>query len=185
MTSKILSFCLCLFCVNSLIFSQTTVTKKIVLEELTASWCGLCPSGTLTFDEILTKYDHVIGVAHHVSDPMETINTNILANAYSGGGVNIFMLDRYLFEDANFVQFSFEAEPIMQRIEERLEQTALVSVGLENINFDATTRNLSLDVNANFYDNALFYNDLRINLWIIEDSISSTENAYHLSLIHI
>ncbi|MGB1205276.1 MAG: Omp28-related outer membrane protein [Chitinophagales bacterium] len=178
MKNKILYICLCFIFFTNLALAQTTVTKKIVLEELTASWCGLCPSGSLTFDNLLQQYDNVIGVAHHVSDPMATISTNELADAYSGGGVNIFMIDRYLFEDENFVQFSFEAEPIREKIEERLNQETIVSVGLENISFDATTRNLSLDVNANFYDNDLISNDLRINLWIIEDSISSLENAY-------
>lgn len=156
---------------------QAQVTKKVILEGLTASWCGLCPEGKLTYDSIMNHFDNVIGVGVHVHDPMANELTNALSNEFSGGGVNVFLLDRYLFEGRNFVQFTFQYEELAKKIEERLHTTAPVSVSIEDVQLDAENRQLTATVRADFYEN-LSGQDLRLNLWLTEDSITRNEIGY-------
>src|SRR5437773_8171756 len=47
-------------------------TKKVLIEELTASWCGYCPRGNHYWHYIDSVYSgKAIGVSIHVSDVME------------------------------------------------------------------------------------------------------------------
>lgn len=165
---------LSLFLFESL-FAQAT--KKVVLEDLTASWCGLCPEGKLTYDSIMANFDNVIGVGVHVSDPMSSDITDALSEEYSGGGVNVFLLDRHLFNDRNFVQFSFQYEPIAEKLAERLQSYSPVSVSIEELQFEEYSRELTVTVRADFHQN-MENQDLRFNLWLTEDSIMRNEGGY-------
>ncbi len=163
-----------------IVLSQSAIaqaTKKVVLEGLTASWCGLCPEGKLTYDSIMSHFDNVIGVGAHVHDPMSNELTNALSDEFSGGGVNVFLLDRYLFEGRNFVQFTFQYEELAEKMQERLHMTTPVSVSIENIKLDADNRQLTATIRADFYEN-LSEQDLRFNLWLTEDSIIQNEIGY-------
>ncbi|KAF5064427.1 Outer membrane protein Omp28 [anaerobic digester metagenome] len=46
-------------------------TKHVLVEELTGTWCQYCPRGIYFMDSLITTYPNVIGIAIHVSDPME------------------------------------------------------------------------------------------------------------------
>ncbi|MFK7907262.1 MAG: Omp28-related outer membrane protein [Chitinophagales bacterium] len=157
--------------------SYAQVTKKVVLEDLTASWCGLCPEGKLTYDSIMTNFDNVIGVGVHINDPMSNDITDALSEEYSGGGVNVFLLDRYLFEDRNFAQFSFQYEPLAEKLQERLDMTAPVSVSFEDLHFDEESRELTATVRADFHQD-IIDKDIRFNLLLTEDSIMRNEGGY-------
>ena len=164
----------------SLILLENTfaqATKKVVLEDLTASWCGLCPEGKLTYDSIMTNFDNVIGVGAHISDPMSNETTEELGEVYSGGGVNVFLVDRYLFDDRNFVQFSFQYEPLAEKLAQRLQMTAPVSVSFEEVHFDEQSRQLTATVRADFHQD-IAGKDLRFNFWLTEDSIMRNEGGY-------
>ncbi len=152
-------------------------TKKVILEDLTASWCGLCPEGKLTYDSLMANFDNVIGVGVHVSDPMSNDITDALSAEYSGGGVNVFLVDRHLFQDRNFVQFSFQYEPIAEKLNERLQSYSPVSVSIEDLQYDEFSRELIVNVQAHFHQN-MSDQDLRFNLWITEDSIVRNEGGY-------
>lgn len=156
-------------------FAQAT--KKVVLEDLTASWCGLCPEGKLTYDSIMTNFDNVIGVGVHVSDPMSNEITDELSKEYSGGGVNVFLIDRHLFPDRNFVQFSFQYEPIAEKLAERLQSYSPVSVSFEELQYEEYSRELTVTVRADFHQNMSNQN-MRFNLWLTEDSIMRNEGGY-------
>lgn len=161
---------------HSLSFAQAM--RKVVIEEITASWCGLCPSGIYTLHEILSQYpQQVIGVASHVSDPMETPESLEFANIYSGGGVNLFLLDRYLFPSEQFIQFTYEYEPLEEAILARFQMTAPISVSIENATYDKTTRELSATVTATAFQTIANHN-LKFNLWLTEDSVYSTQSGY-------
>jgi len=166
-----------LFLLLSMLGSLAQSNKNIILEEFTGSWCGLCPSGAVTFDQIEAQFNNVIGVAVHISDPMEASGSLSLSEMYTGGGVNMFLIDRHHFADASFIPFSFEYEPLATKINERLATPAPLVVNISDMQYEITTQKLSIDVEANII-NDINTGELRFNLWIVEDSVSSTNNGY-------
>lgn len=52
-------------------------TKKAVLEENTGEWCGWCPYGARTMEEIIVaNFGKVVGIGVHDGDPMEVSSYN-------------------------------------------------------------------------------------------------------------
>ncbi len=161
----------------TVIYSQAT--KKIVVEDLTASWCGLCPEGLVTMERVQNNFANIIPVSMHISDPMALPENEELSDVYSGGGVNLFLLDRYKFNDLQFVQFSFEYDLIAEKIQERLQMTAPVDVSVENLHFNPQNRQLTVTVRADFYS-SINNKNLRFNLWVVEDNVQKVgNNGYH------
>lgn len=175
--TKLIALTILVICAN-ITTTQAQVTKKVIFEEFTGTWCGLCPEGNITFQNLLNNYENAIGVGVHISDPMTVEAGNELASTYSGGGVNIFLLDRYKFEDLDFVQFSFAYEPLAEKLEERMNMTSPVAISLQNTTFDEVTRELTVTVKADFYD-YIATDDVRFNLWLTEDSIMSSTTGFN------
>ena len=166
--------CLLFLYTNSI--AQTS--RKIILEDITGAWCGLCPEGLATSAQISNNFLGVIPVSIHIADPMEIPETAMLGDIYTGSGVNAFLLDRYLFPDLQFVPFTFEYLPLSEKIAERLATPALVAVALQNISYDTLSRTLHTTVKAHFTDTVYNYNNLRFNLWLLEDSVVSSASGY-------
>lgn len=62
-------------------------TRKVVLEEGTATWCTACPQGTQKINELNEKYpEKMIAIAVHHSDPLaiDDYTLNIFMNAFPG-----------------------------------------------------------------------------------------------------
>ncbi len=161
-------YVLCLLFTTTILQAQTT--KKVLLEDLTGAWCGLCPAGSISFNEVLANYDNVVGVGVHIGDAMEIPSTAEIGNVYSGGGVNVFLIDRYTFDDMNVMPINFHYETIAAKLNERLAMPAQVGLSFDELQYDAATRNVTVSLQANFYD-SFIDSDLRFNLWIVEDSI--------------
>jgi thiol-disulfide isomerase/thioredoxin len=154
-------------------------TRKVIVEDITGAWCGFCPDGIATLNALSDNFDNIICVAAHVGDPMENSNSAELGDEYSGGGVNVLMLDRYLFSNEQFVQLTSQYAPAAAHLSERLAMPAPVGISLSNITYDSTNQQLSVTVTAQFANNLPNYPDLRFNLWLVEDSVMGTGNAYN------
>jgi thiol-disulfide isomerase/thioredoxin len=70
-------------------------TQKVLLEEVTGTWCGWCTDGAVTLTSILDAHPGlVIGAAYHGDDPMEPSELPDLAAGlgnikfYPSGGIN-------------------------------------------------------------------------------------------------
>lgn len=153
--------------------------RKILVEDLTGSWCGFCPDGAASMAQLETNYPNAICVGVHISDPMQTTTSDAIGDAYSGGGVNVLMLDRQRFEGENFVQLTSAYPDLAQRFEERVAMPVEVRVSLDHIALDSTTRQLTADVRVVFVEKPINYDALRINLWLTEDSVVRTQNSYN------
>lgn len=173
--TKLLPFFCFLFIYNNSI-AQTS--RKIILEDITGAWCGLCPEGFATSEQINNNFLGVIPVGIHIADPMEISETAMLGDIYTGSGVNAFLLDRYLFPDLQFVPFTFEYLPLSEKIAERLATPASVAIGFQNISYDTLSRTLHATVKARFTTSVANYNNLRFNLWLLEDSVVSSASGY-------
>lgn len=173
--AKLLSLVCFLFLYTN---STAQTSRKIILEDITGAWCGLCPEGFATLGQINNNFLGVIPVGIHIADPMETPETAMLGDIYTGSGVNAFLLDRYLFPDLQFVPFTFEYLPLSEKITERLATPASVAIALQNISYDTLSRTLHATVKAHFTDSVANYNNLRFNLWLLEDSVVSSASGY-------
>jgi len=161
------------------LITYSQATKKIIVEDLTASWCGLCPEGLVTMERVQNDFNNIIPVSMHISDPMALPESEELADVYSGGGVNLFLLDRHKFNDLQFVQFSFEYDLIAEKLKERAQMTTPVGVSIENLHFNAQNRQLTVTVRADFYS-SINNKKLRFNLWLVEDKVQQAgNNGYH------
>lgn len=158
---------------------QAQPLKKILLEELTGTWCGLCPSGIETMDSLLKTYpNQIIGVGVHISDPMENETSKEIGNVYSGGGVNAFLLDRYLFNDLSYIQFDFKYSSIAPKIEERLQMNPPIGVSFKNVVFDEISNTLMLKLRIEFFEDVVNASKWQPNIWITEDSVASNQQGY-------
>lgn len=60
-----------LFSLLFAVFVSQAQTKHVLIEEMTGTWCQWCPRGTYFMDSLIDTNPNVIGIAIHVSDPME------------------------------------------------------------------------------------------------------------------
>lgn len=172
----------CLFVVTLLLLTyqngKAQTNRKIILEDITAAWCGLCPEGLATSNQITNNFANVIPIAIHIADPMEIPETATIGDIYTGSGVNAFLLDRYLFPDLQFVPFTFEYQPLALKVAERLAMPASVAIDIQNVSYDTLSRTLQATVKAQFINSVENYNDLRFNFFLVEDSVISTASGY-------
>jgi len=154
--------------------------KKIILELFNATWCGNCPDASETIESVLAAQSDVIPVALHFGpdEPMNTEESYQLASTFTGASAPGCMIDRVHFSSETTVAMSIDEDNINDRLNERDADPLEVSVSLSNASFDATTRELSIDVNATFLS-TIELTLLNFNLWIVEDLIVSFDEAYN------
>ncbi len=154
-------------------------TRKVLVEDITGAWCGFCPDGAASMAALQDVYgNQIIPVAVHVGDSMQNTISAIIGDEYTGNGVNAFMIDRYLFDDESFVQLSSTYTPLETHIAERLAMPPIVQVSFDNVNYNPVTRQLSVIISAVF-DAVPLENDVRLNLWITQDSIVGSGTGYN------
>ncbi len=177
----LLSLLLLGLCYHSLSVQAQTANKnrKVVLENFTGSWCGLCPESAVTYQKIMEEFgEQVIGVNIHVSDPMSIEAGATLSDAFTGGGVNTFLVDRYKFPDNQFIQFTFEHEPLAEKIAERLAAPPIVDLHYQDFSYDPATRALYITLSATFLEDSEANQPFRFNLYLVEDSVQSDEQGF-------
>ncbi len=69
-------------------------TKKVLIEEFTASWCGYCPWGAAIVENIINENADVIPVAVHVRDGMAIDHSVFLETTYQNSSYPAGMVDR-------------------------------------------------------------------------------------------
>lgn len=147
--------------------------KKVLVEEFTGAWCGWCPDGAVVLGEILDANTNAIGVSVHSGDDMEFTEGGDLATEYapfypSG------MVDRYLFETE--AEVGLDRGTWVTHFTERSAMTVPVTVSLQNVQFDSSSRQLVATVKADFVGPV--ENDLRFNLLLSEDGVTGTGSGY-------
>lgn len=144
--------------------------SKMLLEKLTATWCGWCPENDLELDAMVESVgeENVIVVQHHVMDAMSTDFGDQVAEEFING-TPALLFNRIKFEDqwnvaVTRTEWTEHLEPGMAMLEDKV-----------NINsshtYDADIRNLSIDIEMDFLVN--LNGDYRVNCYIVEDNVSS------------
>ena len=143
------------------------VTKKVVFEEGTGTWCGYCPRGAVVMDYMKTTYpDQFIGVAVHNGDPMT------LAAYDNGAGFNSFPganIDRTLL-GGDVSQAAFESFY-------NARKDLIVPAGIAVVS-SGTGANVVLDVTATFYT-PFAASNYRLGVIMVEDGVTGTASGYN------
>lgn len=125
-------------------------------------------------DSLMLNYANTLGVAIHLGDPMSEPAGTAVGDVYTGGGVPAFLLDRYLFEDYGFVSIGTNYDLLTEKIEARLAEPARVGMSFETVALDTATNLLSVTLQATFFDDVDDFDDLRFNLYVVEDEVEPT-----------
>lgn len=151
---------------------DTIITKKVLVEQATGTWCGYCTDGTVVMKDILQSYPNAIGVTIHNGDAMaftvgNTVNSTFVSGYPAG------MIDRVKFDDQSGVGISRGSWKA--KTEERLGIPIPVHVSATHT-YDMATRIVDVTVRAAFYEN--MSGDFRFNCYIVEDSLTGTGTGW-------
>ena len=162
---------------------QPAANKKVMVEEITGTWCPQCPRGDVYMNYMKKKYpDHFVGVAVHGGDPMDyiegtefpwlgvvddgntTVNegTNLgsLTQGFPNSVINRVPESRNLFASSRQLE-----EPFMESVQEA--PLAILTPGAQ---FDETTRTLDVNVKTDFTLVAL--RDAKLMVGLMEDGVT-------------
>jgi hypothetical protein len=151
-----------------------TADKFVVIEDHTGAWCQYCPDGTVVLEGILDANDRVIGVGVHNDDAMDFPDGNTVGTAVTGGSFPSGTVDRVFFPiEANLAS---SRGTWNQYAQQRLSTTSIVSISADNT-YVPSTRELTVNVTAEFLSNLT--GDYRLNVFIVEDSVTGTGSGYN------
>lgn len=145
--------------------SQVPV-RNVVYEEGTGTWCGWCPRGFVAM-EIMEEEPNFIGIAVHNGDPMviSSYDSNMNLSGYPGANVN-----------RSLNNIGVSPDIFLSVHSTLLNEVTPVSANVK-AEYDETTRNTTIDVDATFYSQ-FDGDDFRFSVIIIEDSIRGTSSGY-------
>lgn len=157
---------------------SSAVTKKVMLEDFTGSHCGYCVDGLLTIQNIEPVHPELIPVAIHAytpPDPMQTAEGDTIAKQY----ISLYptgLIDRKHLNGEAFSWVDRSGWSMESNV--RKVQNPVVAV-TNNVNYNAATRLLTVDVISTFVGAEA--GDLRVNCYILEDSVTGPSPAYDQS----
>src|ERR1051326_6773069 len=148
--------------------------KKVIVEDETGAWCGYCPGGRTTMEDILNTYPNAIGLSNHAYDSYdnsytEDLDTNMNSYGYPGG-----MVDRKLYSGQTDVVMDISYWKA--KAQSQLASTTPVAVYISST-YNASTRQVTATVTANFV--AAAPGDLRISCLLVEDSVVNSYDPQH------
>lgn len=146
--------------------------KNVLLEQHTGAWCGWCPNGTVTMDEILDLYgDQVIGVKIHTGDAMEIPEQSVLADVLELRGVPSASVDRKRFGGEAFLS----PGAWKSACEFQMRQRAKAEVDCF-YTLDKRRRAVRIHVVANITESMDL--PVRFNAYIVEDDVTGVGSGY-------
>src|SRR5699024_9743681 len=146
------------------------VSRKVVIEEGTGTWCGWCPRGIVAMEYMYDHpddYPNFIGIAVHNGDPMTVPEYDSGANfsGFPGSNVNRVLLGANVSQE-DWVEYYNDRKDMMAPAD--LEMDGVYQYG---------TRELNLDVTTNFYtdiDDAHF----ALSVIVVENGVSGTDSNW-------
>ena len=145
-------------------------TKKVLIEEFTAAWCGYCPWGAAIVENIVNDNENVIPVAIHVRDGMSIDHSSFLEMTYQNNSYPAGMVDRAPYnvnDTTQVVSFNagyfsyFSANQLLLEAECGLAMRSKVSGNIATI-----------EVRAGF--NTDISGDYRLTVYLLEDGVTGS-----------
>jgi hypothetical protein len=149
--------------------------QNVLLEQHTGAWCGWCPAGNVTMDEVIDLYgDQVIGVKFHNGDAMVIPEQSVISRAlgltgYPTGSINRKNFGGSVFLSRNVWKTSCESQ---------MQQKAKAEVDCF-YTLDKRTRIVKIQIMANIVEPMNF--PLTFNAYIVEDNVTGVGNGYDQS----
>lgn len=166
-----------IFAILFLLFASSSfaqITKRPVLEMYTGAWSGWSPDGSVIADQVRNTYANAIVVEIHSQDAMSFTGGNTLISTYNPfypGGT----IDRVHFNGETYVYTS--RSKWSQFVGTQSQVAAPADVTITNVSWNSQTRLITATVTANFATS--LSQDLRLNLWIVEDSVVGSGSGYN------
>jgi len=140
-------------------------TKKVLIEEFTASWCGYCPWGASIVENIINENANVIPVAVHVRDGMAIDHSVFLEMTYQNSSYPAGMVDRAPYDSV----VSFNAGYFTYLTANQLLLEAECGLAMRSkVSGDIAT----IEVRAGF--NTDLDGDYRLTVYLLEDGVTGS-----------
>lgn len=147
--------------------------RHILLEEFTGAWCGWCPRGPVAYrDDVLPKYPNVILAALHNGDDMVFSSGNTIVSSFAAGFPS-GMIDRRAI---GALPVALSTNQWASALDQMDTEFTPAAVNVYNYYYPDTYE-WKIDVVVDFIMD--FSGDLRINCFILEDSVSGTGSGYN------
>lgn len=149
--------------------------KKILVEELTGTWCGNCVSGIVGFRDMYEKYnDSFIGIAVHGPsldlDPMTLdVYTNELQK-YLGTGYPKAFVNRKIIGEPSFSSLEYEYE-------HEIGVFPACSINVESYFEDENMTSFNVETNVSFAFSSN-YNPVRLFFVLLENNVQGNSVKY-------
>lgn len=170
----------CILSQTQFSFSQSGV-KRILLEEFSTAPCGFCPEGDIFAQQIISNHPQVIWVTHHAGfgiDSMTIAESSAIAGAFTtfAPGACIDRMDIPLPPYTIPPYIAISRQKWDSICVAHLNDPPVVDINIIN-NYDSVTRILNCTVDASFITSPAT-GDLRLNLFLYEDSVVGFGNGY-------
>jgi len=153
-------------------------SKKVLLEEFSTAPCGYCVDGIFIAQTILNTYPNAVGVTHHagyLTDSM-TIPESKTYEDILGTGAPMAAIDRIWWPGEARIVVSRANNGWTNKVINQLAEITPVNIAIETT-YSSISRKLDITATANFVDYP-YPGDLRINIFIIEDSVTGQGAGY-------
>ncbi len=147
--------------------------KRVIVEDLTGTWCGYCPRGKTVLEDCMTTYPGTIGMEVHNGDTYKTayslaIDAGLTPSGYPNGSI-----DRFAFGGATPC---FGTTAWKSKVATRLNTSTPVAVGITST-YNSSTRALSVTVKASFL--AAASGAMNISCVLTEDNVVTPSDPQH------
>jgi len=158
-----------------LCFAMAQSPKKyILLEEFSTAPCGFCPDGDIVAHNLVTAHPEVIWVTHHAgfgTDSMTINESKTIASTFTtfAPGACIDRIDAPIPVYTKPPYIAISRQKWDSVTSAHLNDTVKAELQITN-SYDTITRLLDATINVHFLY-APLQGDLRLNLFIVEDSV--------------
>jgi Outer membrane protein Omp28 len=159
---------------------QAQVTRNVIIEEFTGTWCPNCPDGHTILKGIETANPgRAIAVGMHNNDQFTIPYEVAIENAFAVAGFPRAAIDRipYSGGNANVMSRSFWAGAVAARLNVASPVELSISPSLNN-----ATRELTVTVNYDF--KADVTEETRLTCVVLEDNIVANQSGGSATYVH-
>lgn len=167
--------------------SSETTPRMTLFEHFTTAVCPNCPGAHTRLENIMGGIEsQVAWVAHHVGYYTDNYTLPADETGIMGfyTGTSTFAPAMLLDRDPDNVPGEYNGivggvttntTTLLSQFNNAISKHAFVTVGLQNVTYNANSRQVSFDVNGTFI--APITGDVRLTVYITEDSLISTQSG--------
>jgi hypothetical protein len=160
-----------LFATTCVINTQAQVTRKVLIEEFTGTWCPNCPDGHTILKGIETSYPgRTVVVGMHNADAYNIPYETAMENAFAVAAFPRAAIDRVIYSggNANVMSRSYWDGAVAARLNVTSPVEIKISPSLE-----ASTRTVTVKIDYTF--KADVSEETRLTCVLLEDSILASQ----------